>query len=300
MLEVEIAGIKMKTPVIAASDTFGFGLEYTDFVDLNQIGAISVKGTTLKPRAGNSGCRIAETPAGMLNSIGLENPGADEFLEKTLPKLAQYDVPVIVNISGNTVEEYGELAAKLDVPGIAAVEVNISCPNVKCGGLVFGTECNSAASVTSIIKKATKKPVIVKLSPNVTDIAQMAKAVEAAGADAISLINTLLGMAINIKSWRPVLGNTVGGLSGPCVRPVAVRMVWQVANAVKVPVIGMGGIMTGADAIEFLLAGASAVMVGTANFVNPRAMETVAAEIKEYMLQRGLKHVNELVGQVRV
>jgi dihydroorotate dehydrogenase (NAD+) catalytic subunit len=300
LLEVEIAGIKMKTPVIAASGTFGFGLEYTDFIDLNKIGAISVKGTTLKPRAGNTGCRIAETPAGMLNSIGLENPGADVFLEKTLPKLAAYDVPVIVNISGNTVEEYGELAAKLDVPGIAALEVNISCPNVKHGGLVFGTDCNSAASVTSEIKKSTKKPVIVKLSPNVTDIVSMAKAVEEAGADAISLINTLLGMAIDTRSWRPVLGNTVGGLSGPCVKPVAVRMVWQVANAVKVPVIGMGGIMTGQDAIEFLLAGASAVMVGTANFVNPAAMETVAAEIKEYVLARGLKHVNELVGQVRV
>ncbi|MCE5286416.1 MAG: dihydroorotate dehydrogenase [Pelosinus sp.] len=300
MLEVEIAGIKMKTPVIAASGTFGFGLEYTDFIDLNKIGAISVKGTTLKPRAGNSGCRIAETPAGMLNSIGLENPGAEHFLAVTLPKLAAYNVPVIVNISGSTVEEYGELAAMLDVPGVAALEVNISCPNVKHGGLVFGTDCNSAASVTRQIKKSTKKPVIVKLSPNVTDIATMAKAVEEAGADAISLINTLLGMAIDIKSWRPVLGNTVGGLSGPCVKPVAVRMTWQVASAVQVPVIGMGGIMTGQDAIEFLLAGACAVMVGTANFVNPRAMETVAAEIKEYLLARGLKHVSELVGQVRV
>lgn len=300
ILQVEIAGIKMKTPVIAASGTFGFGLEYTDFVDLNKIGAISVKGTTLRPKAGNTGCRIAETPAGMLNAIGLENPGADEFLAHTLPKLATYDVPVIVNISGNTVEEYGELAARLDVPGVAAIEVNISCPNVKHGGLVFGTDAVSAASVTSQIKKSTSKPVIVKLSPNVTDIVSMAKAVEAAGADAISLINTLLGMAIDIRSWRPVLGNTVGGLSGPCVKPVAVRMVWQVANVVKVPVIGMGGIMTGEDAVEFLLAGASAVMVGTANFVNPMAMETVAAEIKEYVLSRGLNHVNELVGQVRV
>lgn len=300
LLQVEIAGIKMKTPIIAASGTFGFGLEYIDFVDLNKIGAVSVKGTTLQPRAGNSGRRIAETPAGMLNSIGLENPGADEFLRSTLTKLAAYEVPVIVNISGNTVEEYGELAAKLDVPGVAALEVNISCPNVKHGGLVFGTDPKSAASVTREIKKSTNKPVIVKLSPNVTDIVEMARAVEDAGADAVSLINTLLGMAIDTKSWRPVLGNIVGGLSGPAVKPVAVRMVWQVAKAVKVPVIGMGGIMSGQDAIEFLLAGASAVMVGTANFVNPRAMESVAEELQEYMLKRGLKNVTELVGKVRV
>jgi dihydroorotate dehydrogenase (NAD+) catalytic subunit len=300
LLAVEIAGIKMKTPVMAASGTFGFGLEYTDFVDLNKVGAIVVKGTTLLPRAGNQGRRIAETPAGMLNCIGLENPGVDEFLLQTLTKLAGCDVPVIVNISGNTVEEYGELAAKLDVPGVAALEANISCPNVKHGGLVFGTDCTSAAAVTREIKKHTTKPVIVKLSPNVTDIVGMAQAVEAAGADAISLINTLLGMAIDTKSWRPVLGNVVGGLSGPAVKPVAVRMVWQVAQAVQVPVIGMGGIMTGKDAIEFLLAGASAVMVGTANFVNPCAMESVAKEIKEYLILRGLNQVSQLVGQVRV
>lgn len=298
MLAVDIAGIKMKTPVMTASGTFGFGLEYGDFVDLNQVGAVVVKGTTLAPKVGNSGRRIAETPAGMLNSIGLENPGVEEFIAGTMPKLAGYHVPVIVNISGNTVEEYGELAAKLDKSGIAGLEVNISCPNVKQGGIAFGTCPESAAEVVREVKKRTTLPVIVKLSPNVTDIALMARAVESAGADAISLINTLLGMAIDIATWRPVLGNTVGGFSGPAVKPVAVRMVWQVANAVKVPVIGMGGIMTAEDAIEFMLAGASAVAVGTANFVNPYVSVEVAEGIQHYLTKRGLAHVSELVGKV--
>lgn len=298
MMAVNIAGIRMKTPVMTASGTFGFGLEYQDFVDPNSIGAIVVKGTTLTPRSGNGGTRIAETPAGMLNSIGLENPGVDEFLEHTLPSLAKYDVPVIVNIAGNTVEEYGELAKRLEVTGVAAVELNISCPNVKQGGIAFGTDCSSAAAVVGKVKASTKLPVIVKLSPNVTDIAAMAKATEAAGADAISLINTLLGMAINIHTWKPVLGNVVGGLSGPAVKPVAVRMVWQVANAVKVPVIGMGGIMTAEDAVEFMLAGASAIAVGTANFVNPCAVGEIAEGIKAYLAGRGLSHVGQLTGQV--
>ncbi|MBP2645506.1 MAG: Dihydroorotate dehydrogenase [Firmicutes bacterium] len=298
MLAVTIAGISMKTPVMTASGTFGFGPEYSDFVDLNTIGAIVVKGTTLAPRAGNSGCRIAETPAGMLNSIGLENPGSDEFLKATLPKLKKYDVPIIVNISGNTVEEYGKLAAKLSVNGVAGFELNISCPNVKEGGIAFGTVPQSAAAVVREVKKNTHLPVIAKLSPNVTDIVAMARAVEEAGADAISLINTLLGMAIDTKSWRPVLGNVVGGLSGPAVKPVALRMVWQVANAVNVPVIGMGGIMTALDAVEFLLAGASAVAVGTANFVNPYAAAEVAEGLCEYLKERGLSHVQKLVGQV--
>ncbi|MBP2650671.1 MAG: pyrD [Firmicutes bacterium] len=298
MLAVDIAGIKMKTPVMTASGTFGFGPEYSDFVDLNQVGAIVVKGTTLSARSGNRGCRIAETPAGMLNCIGLENPGADQFLTMTLPKLANYDVPVIINISGNTVEEYGQLAAKLSVTGVAGFELNISCPNVKEGGIAFGTVPQSAASVVREVKKNTTLPVIAKLSPNVTDIVIMAKAVEEAGADAISLINTLLGMAIDTKSWRPVLGNTVGGLSGPAVKPVALRMVWQVAKAVRVPVIGMGGIMTALDAVEFLLAGASAVAIGTANFVNPRASVDIAEGLKDYLVSRGLKQVQDLVGQV--
>lgn len=298
MLAVNIAGIKMKTPVMTASGTFGFGLEYSDFVDLNQVGAIVVKGTTLAPKVGNSGRRIAETPAGMMNCIGLENPGVDEFITNTMPKLAAYQVPVIVNISGNTVEDYGELAARLDQSGIAGLEVNISCPNVKQGGIAFGTCPDSASEVVREVKKKTSLPVIVKLSPNVTDVVLMAKAVEAAGADAISLINTLLGMAIDIKTWRPVLGNTVGGLSGPAVKPVAVRMVWQVAKAVKVPIIGMGGIMNAEDALEFILAGASAVAVGTANFVNPYVSVDVAEGIRDYLTKRGLTQVSDLVGKV--
>jgi len=298
MLAVNIAGIKMKTPVMTASGTFGFGLEYSDFVDLNKVGAIVVKGTTLAPKAGNNGRRIAETPAGMMNCIGLENPGVDEFITKTMPKLAAYQAPVIVNISGNTVEDYGELAARLDQSGIAGLEVNISCPNVKQGGIAFGTCPESAAEVVREVKKKTSLPVIVKLSPNVTDVVLMARAVEDAGADAISLINTLLGMAIDIKTWQPVLGNTVGGLSGPAVKPVAVRMVWQVAQAVKVPIIGMGGIMTAEDAIEFILAGASAVAVGTANFVNPYVSVEVAEGIRDYLTKRGLTQIGDLVGKV--
>ncbi|EIW17901.1 MULTISPECIES: dihydroorotate dehydrogenase [Pelosinus] len=300
MLGVTIAGIKMKTPVMTASGTFGFGLEYKDFVNLNKIGAVVVKGTTLLPRSGNQGRRIAETPAGMLNSIGLENPGVDEFLSEILPRLKEYDVPVIVNISGNTVEEYGELAARLNVADVAGVELNISCPNVKEGGIAFGTNCDSASAVVKQVKSNTDLPVIVKLSPNVTDIVAMAQSVEDAGADAISLINTLLGMSIDIHKWRPVLGNVVGGLSGPAVKPIAVRMVWQVARAVKVPVIGMGGIVTAVDAIEFMLAGASAVAVGTANFINPCAAQSVADGMKDYIKQRGLSHVSELVGKVNL
>lgn len=297
-LAVNIAGIKMKTPIMTASGTFGFGLEYQDFLDLNQIGALVVKGTTLLPRSGNSGRRIAETPAGMLNCIGLENPGSQTLVEEILPKLSQYNIPVIVNISGNTVEEYGELAAKLTVQGVSGLELNISCPNVKQGGIAFGTDQNSATAVVKSVKANTSLPVIVKLSPNVTDIVSMAKAVEDAGADAISLINTLLGMAIDIQNWRPVLGNTVGGLSGPAIKPVALRMVWQVAQAVSVPVIGMGGISTADDAIEFFLAGASAVSIGTANFVNPRATVDVAEGLEEYLSARGLEHIGQIVGKL--
>ena len=283
---------------MAASGTFGFGPEYSDFVDLNKIGAVVVKGTTLKPRSGNAGCRIAETPSGMMNSIGLENPGVEFFLSHILPQLVRYDVPIIVNISGNTVEEYGELASLLNVADVAGLEVNISCPNVKQGGIAFGTDCVSAAEVVREVRRKTGKPVIVKLSPNVTDVVAMARAVEDAGADAISLINTLLGMAIDTKSWRPKLGNIVGGLSGPAIKPIAVRMVWQVAKTVKVPVIGMGGIMTAEDAIEFILAGASAVAVGTANFVEPRSMEVIAGGIRDYLQERGLNDLSELVGKV--
>lgn len=299
-LAVEIAGIKMKTPVLTASGTFGFGEEFEELVDLTKIGAIVVKGTTLRPRSGNAGVRIAETPSGMLNCIGLENPGVEVFLAEILPRIARYDVPIIVNISGSTAEEYGELAKLLDVPGVAGIELNVSCPNVREGGIAFGTQPESAAAVVRQAKRNTKKPVILKLSPNVTDIVTMARAGEAAGADALSLINTLVGMAIDTRSWRPVLGNVIGGLSGPAVKPVAVRMVWQVADAVKIPIIGMGGILTAEDAAEFLLAGASAVSVGTANFVNPRAAQDVAEGLADYVAQRGLRHVNELIGKVDV
>jgi dihydroorotate dehydrogenase (NAD+) catalytic subunit len=290
----------MKTPVMTASGTFGFGIEFADFMNLNDLGAVVVKGTTLNPRSGNAGVRIAETPAGMLNCIGLENPGSDAFIKTILPQCKRYEFPVIVNMSGSTVEEYGVLAEKLSVDGVAALELNISCPNVKEGGIAFGTRPESAAAVVREVKKHTNLPVIVKLSPNVTDIVEMAKYVEDAGADIISMINTLLGMVIDTRTWKPVLGNIVGGLSGPAVKPVAVRMVWQVAQAVKVPIIGMGGIMTAEDAIEFFLAGASAVSIGTANFVNPAVAMDVTRGIDEYLDARGIKSIQDIIGQVKI
>ena len=299
-LRVNLAGLQMKTPVMTASGTFGFGIEFADFMNLNDLGAVVVKGTTLNPRSGNAGVRIAETPAGMLNCIGLENPGSDAFIKTILPQCKRYEFPVIVNMSGSTVEEYGVLAEKLSVDGVAALELNISCPNVKEGGIAFGTRPESAAAVVREVKKHTNLPVIVKLSPNVTDIVEMAKYVEDAGADIISMINTLLGMVIDTRTWKPVLGNIVGGLSGPAVKPVAVRMVWQVAQAVKVPIIGMGGIMTAEDAIEFFLAGASAVSIGTANFVNPAVAMDVTRGIDEYLDARGIKSVQDIVGQVKI
>ena len=295
-LAVDIAGLKMKTPVTTASGTFGFGLEFTDFLDLEKVGAITVKGTTLAPRAGNKGQRVVETPSGILNCIGLENPGSDYFLKETLPKLKKYNVPVIVNIDASSPEEYGELAAKLDVKGVDAVEINVSCPNIKDGGLVFGTNAKSMAQVVKEVKKNTSKVVITKLSPNVTSITEMAKAAEDAGTDSLSLINTLLGMKIDIHRQRPVLGNVTGGLSGPCIRPVAVRMCYEVAQAVKVPIIGMGGIMCAEDAIEFFLAGASAIAVGTANFVNPAIAETISLDILEYMDKHNIKKIQDMIG----
>ena len=299
-LRVNLAGLQMKTPVMTASGTFGFGIEFANFMNLNDLGAVVVKGTTLNPRSGNAGVRIAETPAGMLNCIGLENPGSDTFIKTILPQCKRYEFPVIVNMSGSTVEEYGVLAEKLSVDGVAALELNISCPNVKEGGIAFGTRPESAAAVVREVKKHTNLPVIVKLSPNVTDIVEMAKYVEDAGADIISMINTLLGMVIDTKTWKPVLDNIVGGLSGPAVKPVAVRMVWQVAQAVKVPIIGMGGIMTAEDAIEFFLAGASAVSIGTANFVNPAVAMDVTRGIDEYLDARGIKSIQDIIGQVKI
>ena len=301
-LATDFAGIKLKTPVMGASGTFGFGIEYKDFLDLGDVGAIISKGLTPLPRPGNTGVRVAETPGGMLHCIGLENPGIEGFLRDILPKVRQEaaDTAFIANFSAGTVEEYGMMAAKLDVDGVDGVEVNISCPNVKEGGIVFGTDPRAAAAVTEAVKKNTKKPVIVKLSPNVTDIALMARAVEEAGADAIALINTLTGMVIDTRTWQPLLGNITGGLSGPAVKPIAVRMVWQAAQAVKIPILGLGGITCGEDAVEFLLAGASAVAVGAENFVHPDAVVRVAEDIDAYLAARGLEHVSQLVGQVKL
>ena len=297
-LHIKLLGLDMKTPVMTASGTFGFGEEFADFVDLSLLGGVMVKGTTLKPRQGNEGVRIAETAggAGMLNCIGLENPGVELFLQETLPRLEQYHMNVIVNISGSTVEEYGVLAQMLDVPGVAAIELNVSCPNVREGGIVFGTDPKAASAVVREAKLHTEKPVIIKLSPNVTDIVQIAKAVEEAGADAISLINTLMGMEIDIERRRPVLGNVTGGLSGPCVKPVALRMVYQVAKAVQIPIIGMGGISCWQDAVQFFLAGADAISVGTANFVDPAVTMKICEGLDDYLSQKNLSHISELVG----
>ena len=297
-MTVKIAGMTMKTPVTTASGTFGFGLEFTDFLDLDQVGAITVKGTTLEPRAGNKGQRIVETPSGILNCVGLENPGVEVFLKEPLPHLRQVTKsPIIVNIDGNTPEEYGELAAMLDVEGVDAIELNVSCPNVAQGGLAFGTDCGAAAQVVKAAKARTSKVVITKLSPNVTDITEIARAVEAAGTDAISLINTLVGMKIDITTQKPVLGNIMGGLSGPAVRPVAVRMVYQVAQAVKVPLIGMGGITCWQDAIEFILAGATAVAVGTSNFTDPGLAQHISEGIQGYLEAQQLSSLEELRGR---
>jgi len=299
LLQTELAGITMPTPVMTASGTFGFGEEFADFLDLSKIGAVVVKGTTLLPRRGNDGVRIAETPSGMLNCIGLENPGSDVFLNETLPRLKKYNMNVIVNISGSSAEEYGILAKKLDVEGVAGIELNVSCPNVKEGGIVFGTDPKAAASVVRAAKANTSKPVILKLSPNVTDIVPIAQACEAAGADALSLINTLLGMAIDIKTQRPVLGNITGGLSGPAIKPVALRLVWQVAKAVKIPLIGMGGISCWQDAIEFFLAGASAISIGTTNFIDPAIAEKISVGIEQYLIDNGVKNIHDIVGQLK-
>ncbi len=298
ILQTELCGIKLNTPIFAASGTFGFGEEFVNFVDLKRLGGVMVKCITLKPRRGNDGVRITETPSGMLNSIGLENPGVEIFLTKILPRIKD-KMNVIVNVSGSSVEDYGKLAKLLDVEGIAAIELNISCPNVKDGGIIFGTDERQAAKVTQAAKKNTRKPIIVKLSPNVIDITKIARACESAGADCLSLINTLMGMEINIHTWRPTLGNITGGLSGGAIKPVALRMVWQVANAVKVPIIGMGGIRSAADAAEFFLAGASAVAIGTANFAEPSTTMKIADDLEKYLQSCGLKNIRELVGKLK-
>ncbi|MRR55805.1 MAG: dihydroorotate dehydrogenase [Deltaproteobacteria bacterium] len=300
-LSVNIAGISLRNPVMTASGTFGYGEEFSEYVDLEKIGAIVTKGLSLKPRAGNAMPRIVETPGGMLNAIGLQNVGIEKFIEEKVPFLRTISTPVIVNFFGNTVEEYAALAEKLDViPEVAGIEVNISCPNVKHGGIVFGTDPKSAHTVVSAVRSATSKPLIVKLSPNVTDIVTMASACAEAGADALSLINTITGMAIDLKSRRPALANVTGGLSGPAIKPIALRMVWQVSRAVKLPIIGIGGITTATDALEFLLAGATAVQVGTANFMSPAASQQIAADIGKYLRENGISGVKELIGALRV
>ena len=297
-LSVEFAGIKMKNPVVAASGTFGFGREYGAFYDLSELGGICVKGLTLEKRQGNPPPRIAETPSGLLNSVGLQNPGVDAFIRNELPELKRHDVKVIANVSGNTVEEYGILCEKLSWAKVDLLEINISCPNVKEGGLAFGLSPTSAAEVTAEAKRRSSVPVMVKLSPNAADIVSIAKAVEDAGADAISMINTILGMRIDVKTRRPVLHQNMGGLSGPAVLPIAVRMIYEVRRAVGLPILGMGGITRGEDAVEFLLAGANAVAVGSANFVDPLAPIRVRDGISDYMKTYGISQVSELTGQV--
>lgn len=295
-LDVNIAGLTLKNPVIAASGTFGFGREYGEYFDISRLGGISVKGLTLLPRKGNPPPRVAETPSGMLNSVGLQNPGVHAFIEEEIPFLRKHDVAIIANVAGNTPEEYEEMVEILSDSDVDAIELNLSCPNVKEGCMIFGSTGKGTAAIVSRVRKRCRKPLIVKLTPNVTDIVELALAAESAGADAVSLINTLLGMAIDVKTRRPVLGNVMGGLSGPCVKPVAVRMVYQVYQAVKIPVIGMGGISNGADAVEFMLAGASAIMIGTAGFVDPYVWIRTVDEIAQYLAESGYADVRQLTG----
>lgn len=298
-LRVNIGALALKNPVLTASGTFGYGEEFGDFMDLSRLGGFIVKGTTLEPREGNPYPRMAETPSGMLNAVGLQNKGVDYFVEHIYPRIVSYDSEIVVNVSGAKIEDYVGVCERLSpLERIRAIEVNISCPNVKQGGMAFGTTCDGAASVTRAVRKAFDRTVIVKLSPNVTDIASIAKAVEAEGADSVSLINTLMGMAIDVERRKPMLSTITGGLSGPAVRPVAVRMVWQVAKAVSIPVVGLGGIMNGRDALEFIMAGATAVEVGTANFIDPAVTVSIVDYINEYCDRNGVKSVSELIGCV--
>ncbi|MEI7431633.1 MAG: dihydroorotate dehydrogenase [Betaproteobacteria bacterium] len=296
-MSVNLAGIPLRNPVMTASGTFGYGEEFAEYVDLQAIGAMVTKGLSLKPRAGNPTPRIVETPGGMLNAIGLQNVGIEAFIAKKVPFLRSVNTPCIANFFGDTIDEYAEMARRLnEIPEVTALEMNISCPNVKQGGIVFGTDPACAASVVAACRAATRKPLIVKLSPNVTDVVAMAHACVDAGADSLSLINTLIGMAIDLKKRRPVLANITGGFSGPAIKPVALRMVWQVARAVKVPIIGIGGIMNATDALEFILAGATAVQVGTASFINPGAAQTIVEEMEAWMVANGVADIKSLIG----
>jgi len=300
-LSVNIAGLKFKNPVTTASGTFGNGEEFADFFDISLLGGIFVKGMTLEPREGNNYPRMAETASGMLNAVGLQNKGVDHFIEKIYPRIKHFDTNIIPNINGSTVEDYIVVAEKLnEIKSIAAIELNISCPNVKAGGMLFGTSCPSAIAVTKAIRDVYDKMLIVKLSPNVTDITEIAKGVEGAGADSVSLINTLLGIAVNAEKRKSVLSTVTGGLSGPAVKPVALRMVWQVYNAVKIPVFGIGGIMNATDAIEFMLAGASAIQVGTANFIDPLVSAKIIDGIKDYMERHNFDSVSDITGALEV
>ena len=298
--KINFAGIEMKNPVTVASGTFGYGREFSNFFDLSKLGGIITKGTSLKPKSGNKPTRICETASGMLNSIGLQNPGVEYFAENDLPFLRKFDTAIIVNACGSTIDEYVELCKILNTLDIDGVELNLSCPNVKAGCMAFGNTYEGVKEVTSKVRKVLKKPLIVKLTPNVTNIAEIAKAVEDAGADGVSLINTLLGMKIDINKRKPVLANNTGGLSGPAIKPVAVRMVYQVAQAVKIPILGMGGIVNGGDAIEFMLAGASAISIGAGNFISPTTSIDTISQIEDYMRKNNIQDINEIVGKVEM
>lgn len=298
-LAVEIGGMPMRNPVMTASGTFGYGTEFTDFMPMSALGAYIIKGTTLEPRQGNPYPRMAETPSGMLNAVGLQNKGVDYLIEHIYPEIKNYDSNLVVNVSGSKPEDYAEVARRLaPLAGVKAIEINISCPNVKQGGMAFGTTCAGAAAVTKAVREAWPRTMIVKLSPNVTDITEIARAAEAEGADAVSLINTMMGMAVDVERRKPCLSTVTGGLSGPAVRPVAVRMVWQTAKAVKIPVVGLGGICHGRDAIEFMLAGARAVEVGTANFINPAVCAEIVEWMAEWCRRHGVADINEIVGEI--
>lgn len=300
-LSVKIGNLKLQNPVTTASGTFGYGVEYADFVDLDRLGAIFVKGTTVEPREGNDYPRMAETPSGMLNSVGLQNRGVDYFVGQIYPGIKDYNTHIVVNVSGSTLEDYVQCAQKLvDLEKVPAIELNISCPNVKEGGMAFGTSCRSAAAVTRAVRDVYPKTLIVKLSPNVTDIAEIARAVEDEGADSVSLVNTFLGMAIDAERRRPRLSTVTGGLSGPCIKPIALRMVWQVYNAVKIPVIGMGGISSATDAIEFMLAGSTAIQIGTYNFIDPTISMKVIDGIEDYLKRHKLNSVSEIIGKLEI
>lgn len=298
--EINFAGIKMKNPVTVASGTFGYGREYSDFFDLSKLGGIITKGTSLKPRSGNKSPRICETASGMLNSIGLQNPGVEYFAQNDLPFLKKFDTAIIVNACGSTVDEYVELCKILNTLDIDGVELNLSCPNVKAGCMAFGNTYEGVKEITSHVRKVLDMPLIVKLTPNVTDIATIAKGAEDAGADGVSLINTLLGMKIDINTKRPILANNTGGLSGPAIKPIAVRMVYQVAQSVNIPILGMGGIVNGEDAIEFILAGASAVSIGAGNFIDPYTSINTVKGIEEYMAKNNIENINDLIGKVQM